>query len=252
MDLVKEYQNQNKWRQWERYLRKLPLNKDQIIYDLGCSIGTFSKLLSNQVGKVVGYDNNKDLLEKAITEKSVNCEFILEDILNINPDKLEKCDGIWMSFVLAYVENPSLFVSNWSKCLNDNGWIAIVDIDNLFSGHLSGDNKYLNEIRAFEEESYKSKIYDFKIGSKIKELMVQNQLEIVVEEEDWYDDELNFKGSANEIILNNWKARLDRMVNLKSVLGARYNEFCENFLSEISKTNHVSSGCVKFYVGIKK
>ncbi|MGG7177352.1 class I SAM-dependent methyltransferase [Clostridium paraputrificum] len=251
MDLVKEYENQNEWRQWERYLSKLPLDKNQTIYDLGCSIGTVSKLLSSRGGKVVGYDNDEYLLKKAMIEKKDNCNFILEDIFSINPIKLEKCHGIWISFVLAYAENPRLFISNWIKCLNKGGWVAIVDIDNLFSGHLSVEDRYLDVIRRFEEDSYKNKTYDFKIGSKIKDLMVQNGLEIFVEENDWYDDELNFKGSANESIIENWKARLDRMVNLKSLLGNKYNEFSTHFCYEISKQDHVARGCVKFYVGIK-
>lgn len=58
MTLLEEYKNQNIWRDWERYINKLPLNKNQVVYDLGCSIGVVSKLLSPQVKKVVGFDNN--------------------------------------------------------------------------------------------------------------------------------------------------------------------------------------------------
>ena len=252
MNLITEYENQNKWRNWERYLNKLPLNKNQIVYDLGCSIGVVSKLLSNYVQKVVGYDNNKVLLEKAIEEKNNKCEFVLENIFNINTDELEKCDGIWMSFILAYVENPEEFIKNWTKCLNENGWIAIVDIDNLFSSHLKVDNKYFEEVKAFEEASYRSKTYDFNIGSKIKDILIKNGLEVIVEENNWYDDELNFIGSANEAIISNWKSRLDRMINLKLFLGDKYEDFANKFLAEISRNDHISHGGVKFYIGIKK
>jgi hypothetical protein len=42
------------------------------------------------------------------------------------------------------------------------------------------------------------------------------------------------------------------MVKLKDYLGVNYNEFCKDFLNLISDEEHVSNGCVKFYVGIKK
>lgn len=252
MDLLKEYINQNTWRDWERYLVNLPLSENQLVYDLGCSIGTVSKLLAKEVRKVVGFDNDKDLLDEANKRKENNCEFVLENIFTLDPSKLEKCDGIWMSFALAYMEDPKLFISKWIKCLNYNGWFAIVDIDGLFSGHLPENNKYLNKIEAFENESEKSKIYDFKIGEKIKMLMEESGLEIITAENNWYDVELNFRGGANIDIVENWRARLERMIKLKDYFGVNYDEFCNDFLNLISDESHEANGCVKFYVGIKK
>ena len=252
MDLLKEYIDQNTWRDWERYLGKLSLNKNQIVYDLGCSIGSVSKLFSKKVKKVVGFDNNEYLLEEANKEKEDNCQFVLDNIFTLDPTKLEKCDGIWMSFALAYMEDPKLFISNWTKCLNYNGWFAIVDIDNLYSGHLPKNNKYLEKVQEFENESEKSKTYDFKIGGKIETLMEENGLEIITPENNWYDVELNFRGKADKDIIENWRARLERMVKLKTYFGVNYNKFCDNFLNIISDESHVANGCVKFYVGIKK
>lgn len=252
MDLLKEYINQNTWRDWERYLVNLPLSENQLVYDLGCSIGTVSKLLAKEVRKVVGFDNDKDLLDEANKRKENNCEFVLENIFTLDPSKLEKCDGIWMSFALAYMEDPKLFISKWTKCLNYNGWFAIVDIDGLFSGHLPENNKYLDKIEAFENESEKSKTYDFKIGAKIKMLMEESGLEIINVENNWYDVELNFRGGANIDIVENWRARLERMIKLKDYFGVNYDEFCNDFLNLIYDESHEANGCVKFYVGIKK
>lgn len=252
MNLLEEYINQNIWRDWERYLEKLPLRKNQIVYDLGCSIGAVSKLLSKKVKEVIGFDNDGYLLDEANKGKENNCKFVLYNIFTLDPNKLEKCDGIWMSFALAYMEDPNLFISNWIKCLKHNGWFAIVDIDGLFSGHLPEGHKYLDKIESFENESEKSKIYDFKIGRKIKRLMEENGLEIITFENNWYDVELNFSGRANNDIVENWRARLERMVKLKDHLGINYNEFCNEFLALISNENHVANGCVKFCVGIKK
>ncbi len=252
MDLLKEYSNQNTWRDWERYLEKLPFNQNQIVYDLGCSIGTVSHLLAKKTKQVTGFDNDKALLEIANKGKENNCKFVDANIFTLDPNILEKCDGIWMSFAFAYMENPDLFIANWTKCLNDNGWFAIVDIDDLFSGHLAENNKFMKEIKAFERESEKSRTYDFKIGEKIKPLMEKNGLEIIIAEENWYDVELNFSGKANKNIIENWRARLERMVHLKNHFGENYREFCDMFINLLSSEEHIANGCVKFYVGIKK
>jgi len=252
MTLLEEYKNQSIWRDWERYIKKLPLRENQTVYDLGCSIGNVSKLLSPRVKKIVGFDNDKYLLEEAIKQKQSNCEFISENIFTLNATNLKKCDGIWTSFTLSYMRAPNLFISNWMKCLNVGGWFAIVDINGLFSSHLSVNDKYFTKIELFEKESEKNKIYDFMIGSKIKKLMEQCGLEIVVSEDNWYDKELNFNGMATEDILENWTSRLKRMVILKSYLGNQYPKFCSHFLNIISKENHITNACVKYYVGVKR
>lgn len=252
MNLLKEYSIQNTWRDWERYLEKLPLDQNQIVYDLGCSIGTVSHLLAKETKQVTGFDNDKALLEIANKGKENNCKFVNANIFTLDPNKLEKYDGIWMSFALAYMQNPDLFIAKWTKCLNSNGWFAIVDIDDLFSGHLPENNKFLKEIKDFECISEKSKVYDFKIGGKIKSLMEKNGLEIIVTEENWYDIELNFTGNANKNVIENWQARLERMIHLKNHFGENYGEFCDMFINSLSSEEHFSKGCVKFYVGIKK
>lgn len=39
---------------------------------------------------------------------------------------------------------------------------------------------------------------------------------------------------------------------LKDYFGVNYNGFCNEFLKLIADEEHVSNGCVKFYVGIKR
>jgi SAM-dependent methyltransferase len=250
--LLDEYKNQNTWRDWEKYLNNIPLSKNQTVYDLGCSIGFVANLLSYKVKRVIGFDNNSSLLEEASRNKSGNCEFIIENIFTLDPRSLGNCDGIWMSYTMAYMEDPNYFISNWAKCLNTNGWFAIVDVDGLFSSHLQQNSRFYKEIELFEQHSALSKIYDFRIGRKIKNMLEQNGLDIMIAEDNWYDKELNFCGNASLDIIEAWEKRLDRMLTLKSYLGASYIEFSKEFINIISKEDHKSYGGVKFYVGIKK
>ncbi len=251
MTLLEEYRNQNIWRDWERYLIKLPLTPEQTVFDLGCSIGVVTNQLARKVKKAIGFDNDQLLLEAARNNKPDNCAFIHEDIFTSHPSQFGKCDGIWTSFALAYMKEPDIFISNWMKCLNVGGWFAVVDIDGFFSSHLSEDGKYFEEIERFEKASERSGVYDFRIGRKIKDLMEQNGLELIVEENDWYDQELNFDGSATPEVVQNWAARLDRMVSLKSYFGTEYPDFCRYFLDTISRERHTTTGGVRFCAGIK-
>lgn len=251
MPLLEEYKIQNTWRDWGRYLDKLPLESDQTVYDLGCSIGFVTKMLAQRVKKTVGIDNDEQLLEEANKNKPDNCAFMSENVFTCNPSQFKKCDGIWTSFSLAYMSEPEMFIENWMKCLNDGGWFAVADIDGLFSSHLSGDSKYYERIEQFENQSELSKIYDFTIGRKIKSLMQQSGLRLIVEEDDWYDRELNFNGKAAPDIIQSWSARLERMVSLKLAFGATYSDFTRDFLGIISQDAHITNGGVRYYAGIK-
>jgi SAM-dependent methyltransferase len=251
LTLLEEYEKQNTWRAWERYLDKLPLKPDQTVYDLGCSVGAVTKLLARRVKKAVGIDFDSLLLNEAKRDKPPNCDFVRENILLADPARFGLCDGIWASFTLAYMRDPSVFVSDWLTCLRDGGWLAVADIDGLFSSHLSKNSRFYDDVAAFEKLSERSRVYDFRIGRKIKSLMTQNGLDIVVQEDDWYDRELNFIGPAPAEIVANWEARLERMVSLKTHLGARYGDFCREFLETITDAAHEAHGGVRFCVGVK-
>lgn len=251
MTLVEEYINQNKWREWDRYLSRLPLNKNQVVYDLGCSIGSVSRLFAPRVKKVVGIDCNRTLLEEAQKNKPDNCDFLLENLSSLKPQSVESCDGIWMSYTLAYIKNPESFISDWVECLNPGGWFAVVDIDGLLSSHLPENSRFYKKIDAFESEQEQSGEYDFRVGKKIRRLFEINGLEIVVAEENWYDRELNFNHKSVPEIVLSWEARMSRMITLKSYFGNQYADFCAYFLNLLQQESHVSIGAVKYYVGVK-
>ena len=252
MTVLEEYINQNKWRKWTKYLDRLPLSDNQVVYDLGCSIGYVTRLLAPRVKKVIGIDHDQILLEEAQKNKPNNCEFLLKNIFSLNPQTLGTCDGIWLSFTLAYINEPQRFLSDWVACLTPGGWFAVVDIDGLYSSHMPRNNRFFDKIEAFETAQEPGKQYDFRVGRKIKQLLEKTGLEIVVAEENCYDRELNFNSKSDPEIALNWAARLERMVSLKAYFGSQYPEFCAYFLNILQQENHTSNGAVKYYVGIKR
>jgi len=251
MDLLQEYKNQNLWREWERYIERLPVKGDQTVYDLGCSVGSVSRLFASKAKKVVGFDSDEKMLAEANREKPSNCEFVMADIAGMDPEKLEKADGIWISFALAYMADPGKFIARWSKCLKPGGWMAVADIDGLLSCHLPKENPYAEAIAIFEKGSDFGRGYDHQIGRKIGGLLRENGFGMIVSEDNWFDRELNFSGKASPQISSNWKARLYRMNGLKSYLGKDFSNFMYSFLQELSRESHVTDKGVKFYVGVK-
>lgn len=252
MTLLEEYVKQNTWREWERYLEKLPLSPEQTVCDLGCSIGVVTKLLSRRVGKAVGLETDPELLEAAKKQSPSNCEFIHTDIQTTDPACFGMFNGIWMSFTLAYMREPGAFIESWTRQLRDGGWFAVTDIDSLFSCHLPDGSRFFSETLQFEAMSEQSGFYDDRIGRKLKSILVQNGLDIIVEENDWYDRELNFSGPAAPEIAENWEARLSRMLALKGYYRDRYGDFCREFLDAIKSDGHEAHGGVRFCVGIKR
>jgi SAM-dependent methyltransferase len=250
--LLEEYEKQNAWRAWARYLDRLPLGPGQTVYDLGCSVGAVTRLLARRVKTAVGFDSDALLLDEARRGMPANCVFLGADLQAADPERYDKCDGIWMSFTLAYIKGPGLFISNWMKCLNNGGWLALADIDGLFSSHLPKGSNYYDELEAFENTSGSGGAYDFRIGRKLGDLMEQNGLDVIVREDDWRDRELNFTGPAPQEIVRSWEARLARMVSLKSYFGGRYADFCREFLEALKSEKHEARGAVRYCVGVKR
>lgn len=65
MSLSEQYQRQFLWREWDRILSLCPIEKDQKILDLGCSIGDISNEIAKRGGFVTGVDSNVELLKIA-------------------------------------------------------------------------------------------------------------------------------------------------------------------------------------------
>lgn len=100
MSVVKEYKKQASFRNWKSYINTLPLSENDLVLDLGCSIGSMSKLLAERTNKVIGVDNNADLLKEASKINSdTKIKYMNCDLNNLASAKLPMADGIWCSFV---------------------------------------------------------------------------------------------------------------------------------------------------------
>lgn len=251
MNLFQEYEKQQNWRGWERYLQFIPMSQNDSVVDLGCSVGDVSRIFSLRVKDVLGIDINQEFIDFCESNKSSNETFICTDFLNLDSLSVKSINGIWSSFSLSYLPNPLNFLISAYSLMNQGGWIALLDVSCFISGNLAKSSKYYERVRHFELESYKSGIYDFNFGAKMQGLLQSAGFEIVHIDNDVTDPELNFSGAAPKEIIEGWAARLSRMQRLKEELGTEYAEFCQELLSYLGSNQHEKRGNVRFVVAKK-
>lgn len=97
--------------------------------DIACGDGELSnKFLSKKFKNVYGVDISKDLIDKARSGKSKNCNFIVGDIDNFvqeNIKKKTKYDSIYLLAILEHIQWPSVFLSEVSKLVKKGGHVVI-------------------------------------------------------------------------------------------------------------------------------
>jgi len=250
MKLSDEYKNQNIWRNWPVYLEKVPISSGDTVLDLGCGIGYVTKLLAGVASQVIGIDSNVALLEEAKSINNAgNIMYINGDLRSINKQDLPLADGVWTSFTPAYFPDFAPILRQWLALLKPTGWIAIVEIDDLFAHHpLSNSTREV--LAAYYDRQRKAGFYDFEMGSKLKNFFLAEQL-VITHEENMVDREFSFHGPADNQILLAWETRLNRLLSLQSLFKDTYPEFKNEFLSCLTDTEHISKTQVKFIVARK-
>jgi SAM-dependent methyltransferase len=251
MNLVEEYRNQSNWRDWGSYIKRLPVNQQDVILDLGCSIGAVSKLLAEKAHHVVGIDNNPELLKEAERiNRAENISFLNMDLRSTACRELSLFNGIWSSFVAAYFPDFEPVLNDWISVLKPGGWIALVEMSDLFS-HEPVSRFTRDTFESYSVRQCRNNTYDFKMGVKLKDYVHSCGLSIIYEE-DMSDRELTFNGPAEAEILKSWESRLDRMHQFIEYAGKKdFHRIRDDFMNGLSDPNHTSHSTVKFIVAKK-
>jgi ubiquinone/menaquinone biosynthesis C-methylase UbiE len=214
MSLLEEYKNQNNWRRWPSYIEKLPVKSSDTVLDFGCGIGQVTKLLSDKASEVIGIDFNDTLLDEARANYNAkNIRYINHDLKLVNQIPLPFVNGIWASFIAAYFPDFSIILNELLKFLKPGGWIAIVEINDLF-GHHPISNSLCESFKEFYKQQRIKKIYDYEMGNKIKNYLLNENL-LILNDEMVCDIELSFKGAADPQIALAWENRLNRLMELQ-------------------------------------
>lgn len=251
MKLIEEYKKQQMWRNWEDYLKFIPLKDTDTVLDLGSSVGNVSHIFSKRVKQVVGVDLNPEFVEFCNRNKQENEQFICASFLDVDFTSLPQCTGVWSSFSLSYLADPQRFLNYIYSALPTGSWIALLDISCFISGNMNENSQYYKVVKTFEDNSFKSGIYDFDFGSRQNSLLNESGFNIIHFNDNVSDVELNFNGPARADVLSVWTARLNRLVGLQKLLAEDYAEFKDEFLSHISSNHHTKRDNLKFTVAVK-
>ena len=153
------------------FKEKLPIrkeNKQNIIYDLGCSTGNtiylIDKSLSNGNIHYIGIDNSFSMIEKSKEKNELNnnCSFICNDIVNY---ELVNSIGIILNYTLQFIE-----ISKRDKLLKK-----------IYESLIPGGCLFLSEkihIESIENEALLTNLYfSFKRRNGYKDIEISNKRE---------------------------------------------------------------------------
>lgn len=232
------YGEQGKWRNWEGImdvvLSTTGLKKEDLLnqhaIDIGCGIGSSTKVLAQNFGSVVGIDGDASLIARARTDsdaKNISYEQF-PDLVTFDAYG-RRFDFLFSAYTIAYLGNISSVLRKWATLLKPGGVMVVMDVQGLFSVHQPLESKSRWFTR-FDYHFLKEFGYNCAAGSEL-ESSVSNIAELrKVACLDWKDPELAFDGplEMNSSIWNAWQERWRRLwplMNQAEVEDGLYDEF---------------------------
>ncbi len=236
MSLADDYRRQFAMRSWSTVFSLLPEIDGQLVLDLGCGVGDQAIELTARGARVVGIDANHELLAVARARGIAGASFRMGDLKT--PDVEALADGIGCSFAAAYVPDLTLALSHWKTLLKPGGWVAMVEVDDLF-GHepVRADTREL--LAAYARDAFDKQRYDFHMGRKLRAHLEQAGY-AVTNAQQVPDRELAFDGPADAEVVDAWKARLERMASLRNFCGSSFVSLRDDFIGTLSRADHRS------------
>jgi cyclopropane fatty-acyl-phospholipid synthase-like methyltransferase len=115
-------------------------NDKMEVMDLGAGTGLLSYFVAPHVSKIIAVDNSPSMLEE-FKSKALEFDSEIEVIeADISEEEINrKFDGIISSMTIHHVEETKALFSKLYKMLNENGFIAIADLDSE-DGSFHSDN----------------------------------------------------------------------------------------------------------------
>ncbi len=110
-------------------LAQVPLQRPQLVVDLGCGPGNSTELLAERYpdSQVIGLDSSPDMLRKA-RERLPNCTFIEADIATWKPDP--RADLIFGNAVMQWLPDHPAIMRRLLESMPAGGVLAIQMPDN--------------------------------------------------------------------------------------------------------------------------
>ena len=248
LDLIQEYSQQYQWRDWETVFERLPLRQQhlgkrpELVLDLGCGIGDLAADLCRLGANVIGIDSNEQMISYARSREIDGAEFRAADLHSFCDPEL-KANGIWSSFTAAYFPDLTRQLKKWSDHLLPDGWITLIEVDDLFAHGPTSPNTH-RLLDSYVESSINAKRYDFRMGRKLSDCF--RKAKFIVEHEFAIpDQELSFSGRAPAGVIEAWRRRFERMRLLREHCGADSEAVVGEFLDCLTRDDHTCDATVQ-------
>ena len=124
----------------ELIVKNIELSPAMELMDFGAGTGLLSYFIAPHVKKIVAVDNSPSMLEefkKKCDEFECETEVVQKDLSIGTLDR--RFDGIVSSMTIHHVEDQKALFSKFYEMLNENGFIAIADLDSE-DGSFHSDN----------------------------------------------------------------------------------------------------------------
>lgn len=240
MSLANDYRRQYAWRDWNTAFALLPDLHGRRVLDLGCAIGDQTAELTKRGAEVVGFDTNPDLLKVARSRNITGASFVSE--MPAGPFA-----GIWGSFVPAYFVDLSVALADWKTRLAPGGFVALVEVDDLFA-HEPLPDETRRVLSAYADEAAAARRYDFRMGRWLRPCLEECGFRVTVDRT-LADRELAFDGPAPLDVLEAWQSRFDRLTGLHAFAGSRYDTVRDDFLACLQRADHCARTQVRMCIG---
>ncbi|MDD5406112.1 MAG: class I SAM-dependent methyltransferase [Sulfurovaceae bacterium] len=125
----------------EIILKNIDINSSMELIDFGAGTGLLTYFIAPYVSKITAIDNSPTMLEEFKAKQSefaCKTDIIKTDIMS--DDLKIKADGIISSMTMHHIEDIQSLLNKLYVMLNDNGFIAIADLDSE-DGSFHGDNE---------------------------------------------------------------------------------------------------------------
>lgn len=116
----------------EALLTSLPITPRDVVADIGCGPGFLTLPLARYLteGQVHALDIQQkmlDTVQRSLDAEGLTNTAVAQSKENRLPIDDNTLDGALLAFVLQEAHDPDALLGEVQRCLNDNGWIAVLE-----------------------------------------------------------------------------------------------------------------------------
>ncbi len=166
------------WTLEKKKLEELGPDKNITFLDLGCGPGFFSELVGESFPnwKVIGIDNNSDLLPKS--SHISNTSFLLSKTKELLPLAEASVDVVYCRFLFQHLTDKTQTLSEILRVLRPNGIIIAIDVDDR-GVIFSPEQDWITNIYKKVNQTHKNLQANRNIGANFPKIFTDSGFKVI-------------------------------------------------------------------------